>query len=185
MKSFLTISAAALAISSPAFAQGGSDVQVPQFVPPPFNSAIQIQTSISSVALGTVGLSTMADVRTAFLNSGGLTSAITGGPIPPTQLQQVAAILSGAAGAGAAVTSVNAAIVALGAPPGVTSELTAAMTALSTATPETSRALIIDAAKKFNALIQSLPASSLVRNNLSPTLLALNAALTPITASVR
>jgi hypothetical protein len=190
MKTFLKMGMAAALVAAPAYAQTGSqsDIAGPiagsivVFAPLPG----AVGATSTGLSLGITGIATVNGIATSFTAGGAITSPITGGPIPPAALNTVGQIISGGPGASAAVTSVSAALSAI-APgqTGLVAQLTVALTTLSTSTPETARANIIAAAALFNQLVTALPPGSLNATSLSPTLLAVHAALSPSVAAVR
>lgn len=192
MKNFLRISAAAIAMASPAFAQTGtgSDVTGPPPgatvtfapLPVPSNPAGGTSSGISATS-GTAGAGAVTGVGQSFTSGGSITSPTTNAPIPAAALQSVGQILT--SGSPAAVATVSASLQAAGAPAGVTAQLTQALAALAGATPGTAPGLIISAAQAFNNFVTSAPASFFAAGNLPPQFLAVHAALTPMVAAIR
>jgi hypothetical protein len=187
MKSSLIISAIAITIATPVYAQS-SDVSGPPptaivtFAPIPGTSA----SAASSGFTNPVGMTAAVTGIVQSFNAPGtsLTSSVTQAPIPFASLQLIGQIVQ--SGSPAGVTQLIASLQAAGAPAGATARLAAGLAAIGTAeTPRQTAIAIHRATQAFNALIRSAPASFFAAGTLPTQILAVHAALAPMAASIR
>ena len=131
-------------------------------------------------ALGAAGSASISNVARSFSSGAPQISPATGQTIPPAAVAQVGSLISG--GSPASVAQVSAALTSAGAPAGLTATLVQAMAALANVTSASAPRAIVDAARAFNALVASLPASFLA--NPPADFIAIQAALAPMVASI-